>query len=169
MADRTGGHKVFQQAESALARGCPCSQSLLQALQETLGLPADLIRAAAAVGNGRAGTCGLLVGGLLALGYAATRQPPQPDAPPSTEWLDVIAPTGDRVLHRRCLELRQWFEQLALSRYGGVDCRAISGADWGASPATRFLAARHERCQALLQETVSRLLTLLDVEAAATA
>jgi len=97
------------------AEGYNCCQSVLGAFGPPLGLPIETcLSLGAAMGGGGArsgGTCGAVLGALMALGLAG----PEPE--PSEEARELCYAAGQ--------ELLCWFRAV----HGAIECRALTGID----------------------------------------
>ncbi|TDA33059.1 MAG: hypothetical protein DSO04_01285 [Hadesarchaea archaeon] len=94
-----------------------CSQAVLLAFQETLGLKDDLLfRAAGSLAGGMYSglTCGALTGGLLVIGTRVGRRKME-------EGLEGLLESFDPAQR-----LVKWFE----AEYGTTSCRELTGTDW---------------------------------------
>ena len=95
--------------------GYNCCQSVLGALGPPLGLPIETcLRLGAAMGGGGArsgGTCGAVLGALMALGLAG----PEPE------------PTGEA--RERCYAAGQELLCRFRAVHGAIECRALTGID----------------------------------------
>lgn len=93
-----------------------CSQAILVAFQEPLGLDATAVRASSTLvgGLGVGKTCGALAGGVMVLGIKYGRSRAE----------DGIAGLVPGMLHTQALVRR--FEQ----EFGTSDCFEIAGVDW---------------------------------------
>ena len=124
----------------------------MQVAQEYLGeVDARITRMATALPGGlglRGGTCGILLGGLAAVGlkYGSTQ----------------------RSERKRCgqLELRvhDFFAELTRKEFGTINCRDISGCDFtNPEEAKAFIGSKaQDRCAVLLADTLRFVLPLLD-------
>jgi hypothetical protein len=93
-----------------------------------------LIRSVRGLAGGRAGTCTLLIAGLLALsGHAPDRQ--SLPVPARNDLLETFVPDGwpgseTAASAEAASEFASKFETAARRIAGGVTCAAISGVDW---------------------------------------
>lgn len=124
-------------------KGYTCSQILLKlALENRSEENPALIRAMAGLayggGDGR-GNCGALTGGLCLLALYAGKGSDGENA--------------SDLLPSMLADLSEWFSEQAGGRYGGMDCRIITGED---GP-----AAARMRCGGIVAETYEKALAIL--------
>ncbi|RJQ64019.1 MAG: C_GCAxxG_C_C family protein [Desulfobacteraceae bacterium] len=124
----------------------------MQVAQEYLGeVDERITRLATALPGGsalRGGTCGILLGAMVAIGlrYGSVDR----------EGRDLCKALGIRTF--------DFFRELTRERFGSVDCRGISGFDFTDSEeARKYIGSEAQKwCGELLVNTVCFLLPLLD-------
>lgn len=120
-----------------------------------------LLRSIRGLSAGRAGTCSLLVAGLLAI--AERTEPDAGRGLPSNDWLATFVPNGGpgSDLARgnpKLNEFRRRFEERVRREYDGIACAEISRADWGTGhPVTSQAQFPDDNCVRLADATVSDL------------
>ncbi len=148
------------------AMGRTCGECLLLASQRLDGPGRDvLLRSIKGVSAGRAGTCALLVTGLLVIA-AQDGEGPDSDIP-YNDLLETFVPDGAPGSqsvrgHAKLNEFRQRFEERVRLDHTGIACAEISRADWGAGlPVTNQASFPDENCVRLADSTVADLNEIL--------
>lgn len=124
-----------------------------------------LLRSVRGLSAGRAGTCALLVAGLLAI--AERTEADSARDLPSNDWLETFVPNGGpgSQLARgnpKLNEFRRRFEERVRHEYQGISCAQISQADWGTGhPVTSQAPFPDANCIRLADATVSDLNEIL--------
>lgn len=124
-----------------------------------------LLRAIRGLSAGRAGTCSLLVAGLLTI--AEQTDPESDHGLPSNDWLETFIPAGapGSQLARgssKLNEFRRRFEERVRRDHRGIACAEISRADWGTGhPVTSQAPFPDDDCIRLADATVSDLNNIL--------
>ncbi|MBI4200205.1 MAG: C_GCAxxG_C_C family protein [Chloroflexi bacterium] len=171
--------ELRERIEAYLDEGRQCSQCLLLALEDVLGLRAELLSGAArTLGRGMGGSgavCGTLTAGMLALGLAYPSGDPEatpgslarggPAPAPHNEFLDAYIPSEPPVF-ARCRELVAWFGAEVMARAGSINCQDISGVHWDrptGEELSRYFAPAGglSHCVDLMSRTAERVAELV--------
>ncbi|MBI4201270.1 MAG: C_GCAxxG_C_C family protein [Chloroflexi bacterium] len=174
--------ELRRQIESYLAEGKQCSQCLLLALKDIIGVHDDVLTTATrTLGRGMGGSgavCGALTAGILALGLANQRGSEQAgamdgvpsrygrSAPPRNDFLDIYAP-AEPPEFVQCRELISRFSQEVVPHAGSFNCRDISGIDWSlpnAEELSRYYAPNGAmtQCADLISRTADIVVSLVE-------
>ncbi len=147
--------RAFERAHELMMAGWNCSQSVLQTLQELLGVPdRGVLKAATGFGGGignQGSLCGALAGGVMALGLLYGR----------TESSQVAEK------ERTYLLCARWHDRF-VEAMGNSNCREILGIDLRDTAARQKYwsnAQNRERCASRTAGTAARLLVALVEEA----
>jgi hypothetical protein len=146
--------------------GRTCGGCLLLASERAEGPGQEvLLRVIKGVSTGRAGTCSLLVAGLLVI--AEQNDSESSNDLPYNDMLETFVPAGapGSQLARgnsKLNEFRRRFEERVRREHTGIACAEISRADWGAGlPVTNDVPYPDESCVQLADSTVADLNELL--------
>ncbi|MBT3942971.1 MAG: hypothetical protein HOC77_10665 [Chloroflexi bacterium] len=146
--------------------GRTCGECLLLAAEQVDGPGKDvLLRAVKGLSAGRAGTCSLLVAGLLVI---AEKDDPESHADiPYNDLLETFVPDGGPGSHmargnHKLNEFKRRFEDRVRKDHKGMSCADITEADWGSGlPVTSPGPYPDETCVSLADATVSDLNEIL--------
>ncbi len=149
--------------------GRTCGECLLIASDWPRSPASDvLLRSVKGLSAGRAGTCSLLVAGLLVI--AEQNESESGNDLPYNDLLETFVPDGapGSQLARgnsKLNEFRRRFEERVRRDHSGLACAQISNADWGAGlPITNQAPYPDEKCVELADSTVSDLDEILSAD-----